>query len=158
MAKLGDGGVIKPMATGGMLGAWGRWVFALFAGGLYLLGLAAQWLTAPMVLAALGLWPFLLAQILLIGLWYGLHAWRLRDAGRGTAAAQGVAGIHILAIVLLVLVGAFYMEGTLFAVGREWMPESFVLVLQLVTFSRGGDLLTLLGLVGCAALLVPPII
>jgi hypothetical protein len=120
---------------------------------LYLLGLAGQWLTAPAVLTRLGLWPFLLMQVVLIGVWYALHAGRLRDAGRGIAPAQGVALIHILAIVLLVLVGAFYMEGIS---GEGWTPESLLLVRQLITFSRGGDLLTVLGLVACAALLIPP--
>ena len=55
----------------------------------------------------------------------------------------------------MVLVGAFYMES---AAGDGWMPESLLLVQQLMTFSRGaGDLLTPLGLVACAALLVPPL-
>lgn len=123
-------------------------------GALYLFGLAGQWLTAPIVLGQTGLWSFLLVQIVLIGVWYGLHASRLRDAGRGLAPAQGIAVIHVLAIVLLVLVGAFYMESM---PGDRRVPESLLLVRQLVTFSRGADLLTVLGLVACAALLIPPV-
>jgi hypothetical protein len=121
---------------------------------VYLLGTASQFLTALPVLVRAGLWPFLLMQMVLIGAWYVLHARRLRDAGRGIAWAQGVAAIHILAIVLLVLVGAFFMESI---VVEGWKPESFVLVSQLIALSRGMDLLTVLGLVACGALLVPPV-
>ena len=122
---------------------------------LYLLGIAGQWLTALAVLQRLGLWPFLLAQMALLGIWYLLHAWRLRDAGRGEGPAQGIALIHLLAIMLLALIGVFYMED---APGGRWMPKSLLLVQQLVTFGDGaGDWLTTLGLVACAALLVPPV-
>jgi hypothetical protein len=123
-------------------------------GAVYVLGLAGQWLTARVVLTQVGLWPFLLMQIVLIAAWTILHAWRLRDAGRSIAPAQSIAVIHVLAVVLLVLVGAFYMESV---PGDGRMPESLLLVGQLVTFSRGADLLTILGLVSCAALLVPPV-
>jgi hypothetical protein len=79
----------------------------------------------------------------------------LRDAGRNTASAQGIAAIHILAIVLLVLVGAFFMDWT---PDKGRIPKSLLLVQQLITFSRGaGDVLTMLGLVACAALIVPPV-
>ena len=129
--------------------------FLLAVAGVYALGLAAQWLTLPTALARLGLWPFLLVQIVLIGAWYMLHARRLRDAGRGIAPAQGIALIHVLAVVLLVLVGVFYLE---ILAGDGRLPESLLLVGQLVTFSRGAaDPLTILGLVACAALLIPPI-
>lgn len=120
----------------------------------YLLGFAAQWLTAPSVLAIVGLWPFLAMQVVMTGVWTVLHAWRLRDAGRSTAPAQGVAVIHVLAVVLLILVGAFYMEGV---PGDVRLPASLLLVQQLITFGRGMDLLTFLGLVACATLLVPPV-
>jgi len=141
--RSGAGGTLRPSA------------FLAAVAALYLLGLAGQLLTTPAVLGRLGLGPFLLLQAVLIALWYGLHARRLRDAGRSLAPAQGIAAIHILAILLLVLVGAFYMEG---ASGDRWMPESLLLVQQLMNFSRGtGDLLTPLGLIACLALLIPPL-
>jgi hypothetical protein len=122
---------------------------------VYLLGFVAQWLTAPMVLGRLGPWPFLIVQAVLIGAWYLLHARRLRDVGRNLAPAQGIAAIAVLAIVLLVLVGVFYMENVSAA---GWTPESFLLVRHLMNFSRGaGDLLTLLGLVACVVLMIPPV-
>ena len=122
--------------------------------GLYLLGLAGQLFTAPVVFARFGLWPFLMVQAVLTGVWYVLHARRLRDASRSIAPAQGIAVIHILAIVLLMLAGGFYIED---AVPKGWTPESLLLLERLITFSRGaGDLLTMLGLFACVALLIPP--
>jgi uncharacterized membrane protein YhaH (DUF805 family) len=110
-------------------------------------------LTAPVVLAHAGLWPFLLAQAVLTGVWYVLHARRLHDAGRSSAAAQGVAMIHVLAVVLLVLIGTFYTDD---ATGEGNMPKSLRLVRALVTFSHeAGDLVTMLGFLACAALLIP---
>jgi uncharacterized membrane protein YhaH (DUF805 family) len=134
-------------------GALGPRRFAVAIAVVYALGLAAQMLTTPPVLARLGLWPFFLMQIVLTWAWFALHAQRLRDAGRGIAAAQGIAVIHVLAVVLLVLVGAFFIEN---AAAEGWAPESVALIRQLVLFSRGVDPLTLLGLVACAALLIPP--
>jgi hypothetical protein len=135
-------------------GALGPRRFAVAIAAVYAFGLAAQMLTASLVLARLGLWPFVLMQVLLIWVWFALHAQRLCDAGRGVAAAQGIAVIHLLAVVLLVLVGAFFMEN---ATAEGWTPESVTLVRQFVGFDRGaGDPLTILGLVACAALLIPP--
>jgi hypothetical protein len=146
-----SGGVIGGTLAGAMLGPK---PFLAAVAGLYLLGLAGQLFTAPIVFARFGLWPFLMTQAVLTGVWYVLHARRLRDAGRSLAPAQGIAVIHILAIVLLMLVGAFYIED---AVPEGWRPESLWLVAQLVTFSPGaGDLLTMLGLLACVALLIPP--
>lgn len=135
-------------------GALGRWRFAIAIGAVYLFGLAGQMLTAPVVLARFGLWPFLAMQAALTAAWYVLHARRLRDAGLGIAPAQGIAVIHALAIVLLLLVGAFFMENV---PEERWVPGSVLLVRQLVTFDRSlGDPLTILGLVACAALLLAP--
>ena len=129
--------------------------FIVAVSGLYLLGLAAQWLTVPPVLARAGLWPFLMAQVVLVAVWYVLHARRLHDAGRARAAAQGVAMIHVLAVVLLVLIGAFYTDH---AMGDGGVPESLRLVRALVTFSHGaGDFVAMLGILACAALLIPPV-
>ena len=121
---------------------------------IYLLGLAAQFLTASAVPLRFALWPFLLAQVLLTALWYGAHAARLRDAGRSTALAQGVVVIHILAVVLLILIGVFFMESL---IGGPWMPRSLLLVQVLVSFGHGATALTYLGLLACLALLIPPV-
>jgi hypothetical protein len=135
-------------------GALGPGRFVVAVGAVYLLGLTGQMLTASAVVGRFGLWPFLAIQVALTVAWYVLHARRLDDAGRSFAPAQGIAVIHALAVVLLVLVGAFFVEN---AAEEEWMPQSLVLVRQLVTFSRGaGDPLTILSLIACAALLLAP--
>jgi uncharacterized membrane protein YhaH (DUF805 family) len=135
-------------------GTLGPSSFIIAIGTLYLLGLAGQMLTAPPVFARLGLWPFLLMQIVLTWAWFALHAQRLRDAGRGTAAAQGIAVIHVLAVVLLILVAVFLEDN---AELEGWTPASIVLLRQIMQFSRGaGDPLTVLGLVACAALILAP--
>src|SRR5262245_41836892 len=81
--------------------------FWLSALAIYLAGLAAQLLLVPQVMARGGVWPFVLAQAILIWFWLAVHIKRLRDAGQGPAGAIGVALIYALAIVLLLLTVAF---------------------------------------------------
>lgn len=59
-------------------------------------------LTAP-VTRHLGVVPFLIVQIVLIGLWILLHRRRLRDAGRPTGVAIGIALLYALEVILLAL-------------------------------------------------------
>lgn len=67
--------------------------------------LSQSLLGEPFILTA-GLWPFTIAQLVLIWAWYVLHVRRLRDAGRSTGIALGIASIYTLMIVLLILVMA----------------------------------------------------
>lgn len=79
---------------------------------VYALGAASEELTVPAVLMHAGLWPFALAQALLIWLWFVLHAKRLRDAGRPIGLAAGVSLLCALAVVLLMIVAdAFFNTG-----------------------------------------------
>jgi uncharacterized membrane protein YhaH (DUF805 family) len=71
---------------------------------VYIAGAASHFLTSPDVITRGGLWPFLGAQILLLWLWFALHAKRLRDAGRGSGLAVGVALLYALSVALLVIV------------------------------------------------------
>ena len=43
--------------------------FIIAAGAVYVLGVASQWLTVPAVIDRAGLWPFVVAQAVLI--WVG---------------------------------------------------------------------------------------
>ena len=123
---------------------------------IYVFGLAAQLLTAPAVLARAGLWPFLLAQLLLTWIWFALHAKRLRDAGRGPALAQGIAVIHVLAVALLILLGTFFLDGI--AVPDESIPVSAAVLGRLLGLSsEPSDPLTILGLIACASLAIAPV-
>jgi uncharacterized membrane protein YhaH (DUF805 family) len=71
---------------------------------VYAAGIGAQWLTMQQVLAHAGIWPFAIAQVLLIWIWYVLHARRLHDAGRPVDLAAGAAALYALSIVLLLIV------------------------------------------------------
>ncbi|MEX1083411.1 MAG: hypothetical protein WEC82_03740, partial [Xanthobacteraceae bacterium] len=101
---------------------------------IYALWLAAHLLTAPALLARAGLWPFMLAQPLLIWAWFALHAKRLRDAGRAVAPAQGVAVIYALAVVLLLLVGVYFIDGV--AGSAASTPASALVLVQLLNQLR----------------------
>ncbi len=130
--------------------------FAAAVVAVYILGLAAQLLTAPAVLSKLGLWPFGLAQTLLTWIWFALHAKRLRDAGRGIALAQGIAAIHVLAVVLLILLAGFLLDEG--AAAGNATPVSLGVLRQLFSLSRGvSDALTFLGFTACASLMLAPV-
>jgi uncharacterized membrane protein YhaH (DUF805 family) len=70
----------------------------------YLASFLAQVLLATSVTARLNVWPFLGVQAALLWVWFALHVRRLRDAGRPTGTAAGIATLYGLALVLLVLV------------------------------------------------------
>jgi hypothetical protein len=78
--------------------------FAVSAIMLYLASFLSQALLAAPVMARFDLWPFGVVQTLLLVGWLELHAYRLRDAGRGIGTAVGIAILYALAIVLLLLV------------------------------------------------------
>jgi uncharacterized membrane protein YhaH (DUF805 family) len=78
--------------------------FAVAAIAVYIAGVAAQWLTGPEVLVRTGIWPFAIVQVLLIWIWYTLHAKRLHDADRSDGLAAGAALLYALSIVLLLIV------------------------------------------------------
>jgi hypothetical protein len=75
---------------------------------VYLAGMASHWLTTPDVIRRAGLWPFIAAQIVLIWIWYGLHAKRLRDGGQSAGLAAGVSLLYALSVALLVIVAASF--------------------------------------------------
>jgi len=76
---------------------------------LYLAAAASQALTLRDVIKSAGLWPFLAAQIVLVWIWYALHAKRLRDAGKPVGVAVATCLLYVLSVVLLVIIaGAFY--------------------------------------------------
>ncbi len=137
-------------------GSLGAGCFAGAAIVTYALSLAANLLTGPVMLASMGLWPFVLAQVALIWVWYALHAKRLRDAGRGIGPVQGAAVIYALALMLLVLVGAFFLDGG--AAAGSSTPASLQVLCEL--FYRAGaslDPFVILALIACLSLLTAPV-
>ncbi len=84
---------------------------------VYAAGIGAQWLTMQQVLAHAGIWPFAIAQAMLIWIWYVLHAQRLHDADSPVDVAAGAAALYTLSIVLLLIVAMNFF--TPFAGGTE---------------------------------------
>jgi uncharacterized membrane protein YhaH (DUF805 family) len=82
--------------------------FVAIAIAIYAAGGASQLLTTPAAIARAGLWPFALAQALLIWVWFAVHAKRLSDAGRSVGLAAGVAVLYTLSALLLVIVAAAF--------------------------------------------------
>ncbi len=78
--------------------------FIYGAAGVYLFGVASHLLTTPDVIRHDGLWPFVAAQILLLWIWFVLHAKRLHDAGKSGGLAAAVALLYVLSVVLLLIV------------------------------------------------------
>jgi uncharacterized membrane protein YhaH (DUF805 family) len=82
--------------------------FILLAALVYVAAAASQALTLSGVIKSAGLWPFLAAQIVLIWIWYVLHAKRLRDAGKPVGLAVATALLYVLSVALLIIIaGAF---------------------------------------------------
>lgn len=77
---------------------------------VYLAGAASQWLTGPDLIQRAGLWPFVAAQLLLIWVWFALHAKRLRDAGRGIDLPVAIALLYALSVALLVIVAVGFVN------------------------------------------------
>jgi len=84
--------------------------FAFAVVAVYAAGIASQWLTTPEVIARAGLWPFTIAQAVLIWVWFALHAKRLRDAGRAVGLAAGVSLLYALSVALLIIVAASFFN------------------------------------------------
>jgi hypothetical protein len=82
--------------------------FIVVAVVVYGAGMASHWLTTPDVIRRAGLWPFIAAQIVLIWIWYVLHAKRLRDGGQSAGLAAGVSALYALSVALLVIVAASF--------------------------------------------------
>jgi uncharacterized membrane protein YhaH (DUF805 family) len=90
-------------------GRLGRQAFIIAVLLVYVVAVASHALTLPNVIKSAGLWPFLAAQILLIWIWYALHAKRLRDAGKPVGLAVAASLLYVLSVALLIIIaGAFY--------------------------------------------------
>jgi uncharacterized membrane protein YhaH (DUF805 family) len=90
-------------------GRLGRQSFVLAAIGVYAAGVASQWLTAPGIMMRGGIWLFAIVQVVLIWIWFSLHAKRLHDADRSAGIAGAAAILYLLAVaLLLVLLGSLF--------------------------------------------------
>jgi uncharacterized membrane protein YhaH (DUF805 family) len=67
------------------------------------MSLGSQTLLSAPVTGVAGVWLFVLAQAVLIVAWIALHRRRLRDAGRPSGMAIGIALVYALEVALLTL-------------------------------------------------------
>jgi uncharacterized membrane protein YhaH (DUF805 family) len=139
-------------------GGLGRGAFIGVAALFYGIALAAHMLTAPAFLMRFGLLPFLLSQVVLTWLWFVLHAKRLHDAGRAAAPAGGAAALYLLGLVLLLLLGAFFLDEIAVTPGRiigTPLLLSIAAAMFAIEATPVGVTLVVLLLAAVAALLVP---
>ena len=129
---------------------------------VYALGVAAQWLTMPDVLLRAGIWPFAVAQALLVWVWYALHARRLHDAGRPVDLAAGAALLYGLSIILLLIVSVGYFKPDAGTVDPNATAALniilLVMVISALTESAGHDVGTLIVTVLMVLALLPVIV
>jgi len=102
-------------------------IYAVVA--VYLAGMASHLLTTPDVTARAGLWPFVAAQVLLVWIWFSLHARRLHDAGRGNGLAVGVGLLYALSVVLLLIVADGFFNSADLLMGNASATSALELVL-----------------------------
>jgi uncharacterized membrane protein YhaH (DUF805 family) len=129
---------------------------------VYALGVAAQWLTVPDILLHAGIWPFAVAQALLVWVWYALHARRLHDAGRPVDIAAGAALLYGLSIVLLLIVTVGYFKPYAGAVDPNATAALniilFIMVISALTQSASHDVGALIVTVLMVLALLPVIV
>jgi len=89
-------------------GRLGRQPFAIAVIVVYFLGLASQSLLTKQVLDRAGLFPFIVLHASLLWVWYVIHANRLRDAGRNTGVAIGIAIVNALCLLFLLMIVSLF--------------------------------------------------
>jgi hypothetical protein len=131
---------------------------------LYIASFISQILLSQPVTARLSVVPFLIVQVVLIGLWIVLHRRRLNDAGRPWGTVIGIAMVYALEVALLAILMAFIVSlnaaGDGGASGDNAVLNLFVIFYLLTLFSGdtgfGGLQLWLMGF--AAVLLLPVVI
>lgn len=136
--------------------------FAIAVVLVYLVSFLSQALLSAPVTGRGGLWPFTLLQAGLVWAWVMLHAKRLRDAGKPSGLAVGIACLYVLAVVLLLLVMAMITasdtsSGNFLLAGQGFIHLFIVLyVIGAVLGSAEFGMLTY-WLMGFVALLLTPL-
>jgi uncharacterized membrane protein YhaH (DUF805 family) len=108
---------------------------------VYLFGAASHFLTTPDILRRGGLLPFMTVQLVLVWVWFCLHARRLHDAGRSSGLALGIGLLYLLSVVLLLIVADGFLTtanvplGDANATGALWL----LLVLTIASTLAGSS-------------------
>jgi uncharacterized membrane protein YhaH (DUF805 family) len=111
---------------------------------VYALSFCSQVLLSKPVTAKLNVLPFALVQAVLIWIWVALHVRRLRDAGRSSGIAIGIAGVYALEVVLLVIVVSLILAAagtTADNPGGEPLILQLFVILYLLALLSGDPLL-----------------
>jgi len=141
-----------------------RQPFAIGVVVLYLLRFGARAPLAPSVMARGGGILFVLAQMLLIWIWYALHVRRLRDAGRGRGSAVGIAIVYGFGIALVMLIALLLNPSASSGAPEGGRPAAglaeLLIVLYLIALFTGQPHLSIFGyvLIGIAVLVLAPIV
>lgn len=85
-------------------GLLARKPFAIAIALVYLANFLSQVLVSSAVTGWAALWPFVIVQIVLVWSWIVLHVKRMRDAGKSSGLAIGIACLYVLVLLLLLLV------------------------------------------------------
>ena len=127
-------GSVKMPASSVLLSPSGRLrpqAFVYGALAVYAAGAASHLLTTPDVIRHAGLWPFVVAQAVLVWIWFVLHAKRLHDAGRGSGLAAGVGILYVLSVVLLMAIADSFFNTTDGLMGNAAAAGALELILLL---------------------------
>ncbi len=103
--------------------------------GVYLFGAASHFLTTPDVLRRAGLVPFVAMQLVLVWVWFCLHAKRLHDSGRSSGLALGIGLLYLLSVVLLLIVADGFFTTASVPMGDANASGALWLLLLLYIFS-----------------------
>jgi uncharacterized membrane protein YhaH (DUF805 family) len=108
--------------------------------GLLIGAVLSNMLSAPVVTASFGIWPFVVTQFALLWFWFALTAKRLRNAERSVLGVTAVALIALIAVVLLAVMLALQASDLEAGAAAPWIPASigtliypFVFLFNLVT-------------------------
>jgi uncharacterized membrane protein YhaH (DUF805 family) len=141
-------------------GRVGPQAFTLAAIGIYVAGVASQCLTSNGLIIRGGVWPFAIVQVMLIWIWFSLHAKRLRDADRSVGLAAAASALYLVAVLLLLfLLGTFFGDGS----SRQAADSNSTGALSLILFiwiiailsDAPGASFYWLGILICVMALVP---
>jgi uncharacterized membrane protein YhaH (DUF805 family) len=119
--------------------------FVAGAVAVYAAGIASQLLTAPDVITRAGLWPFAIAQGLLVWMWFVLHAKRLHDSGHSAGLALGASILYALAVILLLIVATAFIDTSAASASDRNATSAltlilFVYIVAILSGSPGYDL------------------
>ncbi len=92
-------------------------------------------LTAPAVLAQLGILPFVIVQIVIVWWWFCLIVKRLHDAERSILGVTAVALISFIAVLFLAVMLVLQVSDTSAGAAGPWLPASIGLLIYPLFFS-----------------------